>query len=151
MGTLFKIIGLLISLVIAAVFIYAGVLKLYDPAQFYADIENYQVVHGSLAVVTAYILPPLEILAALALLSARWRAAGLLLLAGLTSLFTVLIASAWWRGLDINCGCFGGEPGATASYLWMIGRDVLILLGLMLVYGLNNYKIHSEIKTQSSF
>jgi hypothetical protein len=32
--------------------------------------------------------------------------------AGLGLGFVAALGSAWWRGLDIDCGCFGGGGGA---------------------------------------
>ena len=52
--------------------------------------------------------------------------------------FIVGIASAWARGLQIDCGCFGGggtRPDASDEYPWEIARDVgLLLLSLWLVW-----------------
>jgi hypothetical protein len=49
------------------------------------------------------------------------------------------ISSAWARGLQIDCGCFGGGGGpsanATAAYPWDIARDVgLLALSLWLAW-----------------
>ena len=52
--------------------------------------------------------------------------------------FIVGIASAWARGLQIDCGCFGGggfRADATAQYPWEIARDVgLLLMSAYLVW-----------------
>ena len=52
--------------------------------------------------------------------------------------FIVGIASAWARGLQIDCGCFGGggyDPDAESKYPWEIARDVVLLgLSLFLVW-----------------
>jgi uncharacterized membrane protein YphA (DoxX/SURF4 family) len=75
---------------------------------------------------------------------------GLLLLAGIATravaaatailllVFIFAVASAWVRGLSIDCGCFGGggevAPGQTA-YGTELVRDVgLLLLALWLVW-----------------
>ena len=45
--------------------------------------------------------------------------------------FIIGIASAWARGLQIECGCFGGGgtvEDATSKYPWEIARDVGLLL-----------------------
>ena len=57
----------------------------------------------------------------------------------LAALFVVGIASAWARGLSIECGCFGGGGGSVedfaAAYPWEIARDVgLMLASLWLVW-----------------
>jgi hypothetical protein len=49
-------------------------------------------------------------------------------------LFIAGVASAWIRGLSIDCGCFGGggdvpSGGEAARYLTEIGRD-LVFMGL---------------------
>lgn len=59
----------------------------------------------------------------------RWAAAAsAIVLAG----FILGVASAWVRGLSIDCGCFGGggydADAGPASYLTSIGRDMLFLV-----------------------
>ena len=58
------------------------------------------------------------------------RASGALSVLLLTA-FIVGIASAWARGIQIECGCFGGggyRQGASAEYPWEIARDGALLL-----------------------
>lgn len=145
MAAAFKIIQWTICLAVSTTFVLAGAIKICDPAQFYADIMGYQIVRGPLAATVAYFLPPLEIFSGVALLFPRWRMAAGGVIAGLTLLFIVLIASAWWRGLDINCGCFGGAEGAP-SYFWPIVRDLLIIFGLLVIYALNIGKFSAKSK-----
>ncbi len=52
-------------------------------------------------------------------------------------IFIIAIAQAWARGLNIDCGCFGGggavEPGQT-KYLQEILRDLgLVFLAAYLI------------------
>ena len=52
--------------------------------------------------------------------------------------FIIGIASVWARGINIDCGCFGGggaDPDAASQYPWEIARDVG-LLAASLVPGL---------------
>ena len=45
--------------------------------------------------------------------------------------FIIGIASVWARGINIDCGCFGGggaDPDAASKYPWEIARDVALLL-----------------------
>jgi hypothetical protein len=92
---------------VAAVFIFAGVLKVIDPVGFANDIDNYKIVPWTLAVGLAFYLPWLEIFCALALVFRRWYRGALSILIGLTSVFIVATVAAKLRGLDITCGCFG--------------------------------------------
>lgn len=126
-----SVLLLLLRVVLAGAFIVAGALKIADPQAFLVDIQNYRMVPYPVAFATALYLPWLEVVLGLALLIPRTAIPSGLLLFGLMTFFTIAIASAWWRGLDISCGCFGksaveGGP----QYLRAIVRDLLMLAGL---------------------
>lgn len=123
-------IGLLCRLVLGAVLIVAGALKVGDLDQSVLAVRGYQVLPYDLAVVVGYVLPPLEIFVGALLvlgLFTRWAAVlgGLMMAA-----FVVGIAQAWIRGLSIDCGCFGGggevAPDQT-RYAVELARDVALL------------------------
>ena len=121
-----RVLLLLARLAVGGVFVVAGVLKLRDPAAFAQDIANYQL-FAALAPVLAVILPLLEVVvgATLLALSSPWRRAAALLAGGMMVLFTVSAASALSRGIDVACGCFGGQSGAIG---WTtIVRDVALI------------------------
>jgi putative oxidoreductase len=65
-----------------------------------------------------------EIAAGVALILNVWARAAALLLAALLAVFTVGLASALARGIDLACGCFGGTDAAT---WWTVLRDVALL------------------------
>ncbi|WP_285703653.1 DoxX family protein [Microtetraspora sp. NBRC 16547] len=120
-------------LVLGAVLIVAGGLKIGAPALSVQAVKAYQLLPDSLATAIGYGLPILEIVIGVLLavgLLTRVSAvvAGLLMLA-----FVVGIASAWARGLRIDCGCFGGGgelgAGQDPNYFWEILRD----FGLVIV------------------
>lgn len=96
------------------VFIYAGLLKALDPAQFAQDIALYRMVPAALVAPLALYLPSLEILAGGALALGRWRQGALLVLLTLSLAFLAAVGIAWARGLDISCGCFGGGGSSLA-------------------------------------
>jgi uncharacterized membrane protein YphA (DoxX/SURF4 family) len=118
-------------LVVAGVLIVAGWLKMGAPAISIKAVEAYELLPAAVAEIVGYVLPILEIVIGLLLvvgLLTRLAAigGGLLMLA-----FVIGIASAWARGLNIDCGCFGGggalAPGQQANYLPEILRDLGIL------------------------
>ena len=123
-----RLLSAAVRVLLAAVFVYAGATKMGDPAAFAQDVMAYRLLPGAVSHVLAYYLPWLEIVAGLALLAPRWSRAGATVLATLMAGFTVTLASAWWRGLDITCGCFGGA--GKADYGWLIAHDLLLLAGL---------------------
>ncbi|MBD3290046.1 DoxX family membrane protein, partial [candidate division KSB1 bacterium] len=59
----------LLRWVIAALFIYAGVSKILDPATFAEDIDNYRILPYLLVSIVAVVLPWLEVLCGISLIS----------------------------------------------------------------------------------
>jgi len=123
--------GVVARLVVGGVWVVAGLLKLPDPTENVRAVRAYRLLPESVVPVVGHGLPILEILVGVCLvlgLLTRGAAAVscLLLLA-----FIVGISSAWARGLQIECGCFGGgggpAVGASAKYPWEIARDVGLL------------------------
>ncbi|GAA1514889.1 DoxX family membrane protein [Sphaerisporangium rubeum] len=121
-------------LVVAGVLIVAGWLKIGTPALSVQAVKAYELLPEQVATAVGYGLPIVEIVVGVLLvIGLLTRAAGavsaLLMLA-----FVVGIASAWARGLRIDCGCFGGGgqlgAGQEPGYLWELLRDAgLFLLG----------------------
>src|SRR5437667_10348308 len=97
----------ILDLVIAAVFIYAGVLKVIDPVQFAHDIDHYKILPWTIGVGLAFYLPWLEIFCGLALILRRFYRGALPILTALVVAFLVATIAAKIRGLDRNSGCFG--------------------------------------------
>ncbi|WP_114906309.1 MauE/DoxX family redox-associated membrane protein [Ornithinimicrobium murale] len=131
------LVGLLARLALGGVLVTAGGLKVDDPTGAIQSVVAYRLFDYQVAEMIGLMLPVVElalgILLVLGLLT-RWSAvAGTLLML----VFIAGIASAWARGLSIDCGCFGaGGPVAPSdtSYLTEILRDVgLAVAGLWLV------------------
>jgi putative oxidoreductase len=113
---------------VAAIFVAAALPKILDPLGFAAAIRGYQVFptwaeHGLAALV-----PMLELVAAIALVSGWRRRAGAILLGGLTLAFIALIASVIVRGIDVACGCFGHAAEAEAIGWPLLARDLGLLV-----------------------
>ncbi|SDX93143.1 Methylamine utilisation protein MauE [Micromonospora pattaloongensis] len=118
---------------LAAVWLYAGATKVGDLAASGRAVNAYRVMPYELARVIGAALPFVEIaLGVLLLLGLATR-----LVAGVSAalllVFIAGIASAWVRGLAIDCGCFGtgGElpAGQSPSY----GPELLRDLGFLLL------------------
>ena len=117
-----------LGVLLGALFAYAGITKVLDPARFFVDIQNYDIVPWrSATVVLAFYLPWLEIICGMALTVRSLRAGSLIILTIMLFAFTGALALAWARGLDISCGCFGGSTDHPRYILW-IGRDVVLLV-----------------------
>ena len=121
-------------LILSAAFILAALPKIQDPAAFAISVEGYHVVTDNLAMWIALVLPWLELVAGFGLLIPQIRRGSNLIIALLLVLFIALHASAWARGLDINCGCFNAhESKKTPGYLWLILRNIGLLAACICV------------------
>ena len=107
----------IVDLIIAAIFIYAGVLKALDPVQLAHDIDHYKILPWTVGVGLAFYLPWLEIFCGLALIFRLFYRGALSILTALVVVFLVSTIAAKVRGLDITCGCFGH-----ASQNWSFPR-----------------------------
>ena len=116
----------ILDFTVAAIFIYAGVLKMLDPAQFAHDINNYRILPWTLSVALAFYLPWLEILCGLGLIFRFLYRGALSLLTVLIVVFTLATIAAKVRGLDITCGCFGH-----ASQHWSLPAHLATNLGIL--------------------
>lgn len=123
---------LLLDILAGGLFVYAGVVKASNPADFMREIDNYRLLSTWLASGVATYLPWLEVICGLAVMTGAWRESGRCVLVILMIVFMTALTTAWWRGLDIRCGCFGAGGSSTAQigygYLYM--RDVGILAAL---------------------
>ena len=132
-------IGMVFRLILAAVLIYAGVAKVFEPDGARNAILAYRIFDANIASVLGWALPIGEIIIGLLLLVGlfvRWAGlATALLMIG----FVVGIASVWMRGYNIDCGCFGGGGDITGEgknwrYLSEILRDLLFTgIGVWLI------------------
>lgn len=125
-------VSLGVRLVLAVVALWAGVAKVGDLESSVRAVRAYDLLPGGLADVVGYGLPVVEIIVGLLLLAGlltRYAAlANGLLMVG----FVVGVASAWARGLSIDCGCFGGGGAVDADeteYLTVLLRDAGLVLG----------------------
>lgn len=118
-------------LLLGGVFLVAGALKLPDPAAAARAVRAYQLLPESLVHPAAFGLPVVEIAVGLALLVGVFVRTAALLSALMLAGYIAAIAAAWARGLQIDCGCFGGGGTVTAgqtAYPGEIARDAALLL-----------------------
>jgi uncharacterized membrane protein YphA (DoxX/SURF4 family) len=131
--------GVLARLVVGGVWIAAGLLKIPDPTENVRAVRAYQLLPESVVPVLGHLLPVLEILVGVCLVLGLLTRLRGVVSAILLVAFIVGISSAWARGLEIECGCFGGgggpAEGASAKYPWEIARDLgLLFLSAWLIW-----------------
>ncbi|MGB3861677.1 MAG: MauE/DoxX family redox-associated membrane protein [Candidatus Aminicenantaceae bacterium] len=115
--------------VVGGVFIWAGLLKILDPLEFSQNIANYHVFSRDLSFLTALVLPWLEVLCGILVILGIFRPASSFLLSGLLGVFLILITVTIFRGLDVDCGCFG-SIGRHVDYRLLLTDIVLLYLTL---------------------
>jgi putative oxidoreductase len=136
-----KIAMLLVRLAVAGVFLYAGVMKIWDfrhgqsaTPDFTVAIQHFELLPSpDLAVALAVYLPWLEVTAALTLFVRRLAFGAATAAAGMTAVFLIALGSAWARGLDISCGCFGKDEVSTDYRTLMIRDGVLLCAAVVLL------------------
>jgi uncharacterized membrane protein YphA (DoxX/SURF4 family) len=136
-------LSLLARLLLGGVLLVAGGLKVTKPTDSANAVAAYKLLPTNIAHLLGYALPWLEVaIAVLLIIGIMVRpaaiAGGLIMV-----VFIGAIASAWARGLIIDCGCFGGggelDPSLASqvhrTYFIEIMRDLgLALCGLYLYF-----------------
>jgi len=126
--------------VFGLVFIWSGWTKAQEPAQFLASVRSFHILPDPFAAWLALALPWLEIFAGLAVITGWLRQGGLLLLNVSLVVFAIALTSAWVRGLDIECGCFGSGKGTTTI------ADALLRDAALLVAGGWLWHVHRRVQ-----
>ena len=112
-------------ILLGALFLYSGYIKIAQPLQFSAAVAGYQAVPETWIWPIAQYFPWLEVALGIGLL-AGWKlrhvagAAALLLL-----FFSVLLTVTWLRGIQANCGCLSFDDLISPA---TIARDSLLLI-----------------------
>ncbi len=122
-----------LRLMVGAVFMNAGMVKIRDPQAFAHGVAAFHLLPPLLVYPVAQGLPWLELICGVLLVGGWRRRDAAFSLLVLSALFTVVLSQAMMRGLKVDCGCFGSaEP---ASLGMDLGRDLLMMAALALIYG----------------
>jgi uncharacterized membrane protein YphA (DoxX/SURF4 family) len=117
-------------LVLGSVLLVAGVTKVIDPQASVAAVRAYELLPAGLVTAVGWGLPFLELVLGVLLLAGLAVRPVAAATAVLLVVFVAAVVFAAFRGLSIDCGCFGGggpvPPGQTA-YGAEILRDLALL------------------------
>ncbi len=104
--------------------------SLHGPALFRDEIRNYRlgrfwwIVHPA-----AILMPWIEIVTGLSLILGFWVFESTVLICGMLLFFNAMVGWAMHRGLDINCGCTGGDT--KVGWLKINENFGLLAIGLL--------------------
>lgn len=141
----FKVWGILSSsyatlisrLVLGGIFLVAGITKALDAGGFAASIRSYELGLPEWFVsLSAYGLPYLEILIGLYLIVGLFTKFSAWATNAMMVVFILALLQGALRGLEIDCGCFGGAATEEPPSLWSaFARDFgFLALGLHIAF-----------------
>lgn len=125
-----KFLLLFIRLFLSFIFIYAGAEKISDPDGFAISISNYRLLPVWSLNIFAITLPWIELVSGILLLFGIAVRENSSIIFSMLMVFTIAIIISLFRGLSIDCGCFG--KGSQIGLL-KLGENLLMLIGAILV------------------
>ncbi|MDT3696715.1 MAG: MauE/DoxX family redox-associated membrane protein [Ignavibacterium sp.] len=132
-----KYLLFIIRIIIGFIFVYASIEKISDPEGFSMSISNYRLLPVAIVNLFAITLPWIELAAGLLLLFGILVKENSSIILFFLSVFTIAIIISLFRGLNIECGCFG--KGNQIGLL-KLGENLLMIIGsLLLVFFGSDY------------
>lgn len=128
-----RTIQYLFRLILGGVFIWAGIIKITNPLGFAQDISNYQVFPQSISFFLALFLPWIEVICGVFILTGLFLRSSSAFLTCLLAGFLVLIIVTLIRGIDVECGCFGGL-GRQVDYKLLLTDSALLFFSLNIFF-----------------
>jgi putative oxidoreductase len=128
-----KYLLLIIRLVLGFVFIYAAITKISDPEGFSQAIYNYKLLPLFMVNIFAIILPWIELSAGVLLVFGISVKENSAIISGLLIVFILAVLISLFRGLDINCGCFGTVNGSKVGLQKILENIGLLVSSLILI------------------
>lgn len=133
-----RTLTLICQIILGGIFIWSGLSKVIDPAEFAVYVANFQLLPDWLILPTAYLLPWLELLSGLALVIGLASRGGAFWAVVMLAVFTAALTINSFRGLDVACGCFGSlDAGGTTEALI---KNLVLLPFAVVVFWLLNRK-----------
>jgi hypothetical protein len=114
--------------VLSCVFGWAALGKMGRLREFRKQVADYRLLPGGLVGSAVVVVVSGEVAVAVLLVPPLSRVVGALLATLLLSVYLVAQVSAWVRGLEIDCGCFGGTDELSAIGPATVTRTALLLV-----------------------
>ena len=135
-------LNLIFRLILGIVFIYASYEKILDPVGFSKNIHNYHVTPIAVENLAALIIPWLELIIGILLIVGFFLEGATTITISLLIFFIIILAQAFFRGIDVHCGCFStnadtGNENLRLELLKRIGEDFIFLA---MAYYIKYYK-----------
>ncbi|MGQ9669227.1 cation diffusion facilitator family transporter [Desulfosoma sp.] len=119
---------MVVRIALGLVFLYASYEKILDPWDFAQTVHNYRLLPVWAVNAVALVLPWLEAVLGVCLMAGLWLPGSFTTATGLLLVFWVSLVFNQLRGVDVDCGCFGGSEGNGASSMTLsILRDTVLV------------------------
>jgi uncharacterized membrane protein YphA (DoxX/SURF4 family) len=119
---------LALRILLGAIFVYAGYVKLRDPWQVFAmAIDNYHLVPFRYLHLLSLAIPWFEVVVGLLLIFGRFLRISAAAVSLTLGFFFCVMLHAFLNHQEIDCGCFG--PGGGPISQWTLLRDGSMLAG----------------------
>lgn len=117
-----------LRLFLGCTFVFASWHKIVSPDQFATILYGYAVFPHQIINVLAIVIPFVELVCGITLITGLLKRSGLLLINAMLVGFIFLISFNLIRGHEFDCGCFslGSTKGLWAS-VWLLIRDFVML------------------------
>lgn len=121
--------------ILGGIFIYASIDKIAHPDAFAKIIYNYRLFPDFSVHLLAIIVPWIEMITGLFLVSGFFKQTAAIMLSTLVFLFIIALSINLIRGLDFNCGCFTTVSTGKSDPLGLVIRDILLLIpGVIFIF-----------------
>lgn len=130
-----KYLLLIFRVLVGFVFLYAGAQKINSPAIFAESINAYKLLPEVLINFSAVFIPWLELISGLMLIFGIAVRENSFIISSLLMLFILLIVISIFRGLEIDCGCFGDSNVNPIGFKKLVENIVLLLMSILLIAG----------------
>ena len=97
-------------IIVGYIFLSYGIGKIANPTLFVSEIANYDMVPNFSLNMIAMILPWVETICGVLLITGVKVKANSVITASMMFVFVIAVIAAMARGLDINCGCSSTNP-----------------------------------------
>lgn len=97
---------LVVRVALGLIFLYAGFEKAREAQLFVVAVENYRLLPDFLAPLMALVLPWVEMVAGVLLISGYRALPAVTLINLMLVVFILALSISFFRGLNIDCGCF---------------------------------------------
>ena len=118
----------LLRIVLGIIFLWASWEKIVHPSRFADIIDAYRILPSPTVNFVAIVLPWVEALCGLCLVSGCLTRGGVLLVDMMMLIFIIAFVVNMYRGIETTCGCFSLSTATGDRTYFNLARNVVILL-----------------------